>query len=133
MKRLLTLLLLLLSTAGLAQQSWGVKLTVDLPVSDVPAFAGSPWTYATQHLDVLDVRAYAQWDRFGVEARATSATELSAGIYYAVSAAEVLGQLTESTLGLYVARDLQSGAVVVTLRGTLLLYGWTDSAPPEPP
>lgn len=134
MNRLLTFLLaLLLSAAGSAQTSWGVKLTVDLPVSDAGSFMSSPWSYATQNLDVVDIRGYLEAGRLGAEVRLASATSLTGGIYYVVTAAPVLGHMSESTIGFYVGRDLQSGATVFTVRGTILLFGFTGREPETPP
>lgn len=125
MRRLrLALLALLLTSAAAAQTSWGVRVDVDLPAdASVVEFVANPLAYARAHRDVLDVRAFLESGRYGLEGRYRSATEAFVGAYYLLSGASLLGQALESSLGVYVGRDFRADQLFVSLRGTILLYG----------
>jgi hypothetical protein len=105
------------------QVTYGVRADLDLPADHrLVEFAANPFTYALNHLEVLDVRAYVQVDRIGVEARFKSATEVYGGIYYALTMAELFGQFAESTFGFYLGHDWDDGTTL-SLKGSIRVYG----------
>lgn len=124
--RLAALLLAAMSVgwAG-AEATWGVRIDVDLPAdSGLVEFVQNPLAYGLGHRDVLDARMFVEVDgRWGVEGRWRSSTELYAGPYLVLARQSALGQSAESSLGLYVGRDLRAGQNFLSLRGTILLYG----------
>lgn len=125
MRRLrLVLLALLLLGAASAQTSWGVRVDVDLPAdASVVEFVSNPLAYARAHRDVLDVRAFLETGRYGLEGRYRSSTEAFVGLYYVRSGQAWFGQAAENSLGVYVGRDFRADQFFVSLRGTILLYG----------
>lgn len=125
MRRLqLALLALLLLGAASAQTSWGVRVDVDLPAdASVVEFVSNPVGYARAHRDVLDVRAFLETGRVGLEGRYRSSTEAFLGAYYVLSADALFGQAMESSIGVYAGRDFRAGQYFLSLRGSLLLYG----------
>lgn len=122
---LLVLLAPLLMGVASAQTTWGVRLDVELPVDQsVLEFVGDPIGYASGHRDVIDARAFVEFDgRFGFEGRYRSATEVFAGAYFNFSAWSLFGQSAESSIGLYAGRDFRAGENYLSLRGTVLLFG----------
>lgn len=122
--QLVALLIALALGAAAAQTSWGVRVDVDLPAdASVVEFVTNPVGYARAHRDVLDVRAFLETGRVGLEGRYRSSTEVFLGAYYVLSATTLFGQAMESTLGIYAGRDFRAGQYYVSLRGSLLLYG----------
>lgn len=116
-------LLLGLLGAAAAQTTFGVRADFDLPADHRLAdFAANPFAYAVEHFDVVDVRGFVQVDRVGFEARFKSATEVYAGIYFALTMAELFGQFAESTFGFYLGHDWRQGTTL-SLRGSIRVYG----------
>jgi hypothetical protein len=122
---LLVLLTPLLIGAASAQTTWGVRVDVELPVDEsILAFVADPLGYASGHRDVVDARAFVEFDgRFGFEGRYRSATEVFAGAYYNLSGWRLFGQSLESSIGLYAGRDFRADSNYLSLRGTVLLFG----------
>lgn len=122
--RLVVALAVLALLSGAAAQSWGVRVDVDVPLdASLAAYLANPLGYAAAHRDALDARGFVEFERFGFETRWRSSTEAFAGAYVILSRASLLGQSSESTIGVYVGRDFRAGATFVALRGSLLLYG----------
>lgn len=125
----IALLLLVTSFAGAQSYpegpsvAYGVKLQLDLPVTDAARFIANPFGYAAQQRDVIDARAFLELARYGIEGRYRSATEAYLGGYYILGLSALLGQRAESTIGVYLGRNLREHSTFLTLRGTLLLYG----------
>lgn len=109
---------------ALAQISYGVKLELELPADQhLVAFIANPIGYATQHLDVLDVRGFVELERVGLAVRYRSATKAFAGIYYVLTLQELFGQFAEATFGFYAGRDFRQSETYFTLKGSILIYG----------
>lgn len=117
------MLLVSWASAAHAEGGWGVKVTFDVPLTSAPAFVANPFGYAASHHDVLDVRGYLEWERFGLEARYRSATEAYVGGYYIIGLGGLFGHYAESTVGVYLGRSFAESSTFVALRGALLLYG----------
>lgn len=124
LRRLALVLLVSLAGVAAAEATWGVRLDVDLPLdASLVEFVGDPVGYGLRHRDVLDARAFVEFDAFGVEARYRSSTDAFIGVYRVLSSWSLLGQSAESSVGLYVGRDFRAGEFYVGLRGTILLFG----------
>lgn len=121
---LLVVVAALLVSVVTAQTSWGVRVDVDLPADQsVVEFVANPVAYAQSHRDVLDVRAFVETGRVGLEGRYRSSTEAFVGAYYVLSANHLFGQAMESSIGIYAGRDFRAGAYYLSVRGSILLYG----------
>lgn len=122
--RLALLLFVVSASWAAAEATWGVRLDIDLPVDQsLLEFVSDPVGYGLRHRDVIDARAFVEFDAFGVEARYRSSTDVFVGVYRVLSSWSLLGQAVESSLGLYVGRDLRAGEFYVGLRGTFVLFG----------
>jgi hypothetical protein len=103
--------------------TYGIRIDLDLPMDHrLLDFASNPFTYALNNFDVIDARAFVQFDRLGIEGRFKSATEVYAGIYYALTMAELFGQFAESTFGFYLGHDWDEGTTF-SLKGSIRMYG----------
>lgn len=101
---------------------FGVRLAAELPVdASVTAFATDPIGFAASEPKLFSLAAFIERDRFGAEVTIQTAQEISANVYYVLSAGGIgsLGQ--ESSIGLKFG--VREGEFFARLQATLQIYG----------